>query len=148
MAIDTRDKRASAAGVALVFLLQPPLPDSSIAGVDKQHASNAYRGIAAAAPSLTLDDVKATTLGPGAHIQVDFGDDVAVPAVRADLTDCNTYKTLICTRIEYEASIGITNDYNAAIDLPPDFKTMICTRNEYSTPINTTNDFTASIRCT
>lgn len=48
MAIDTRDKRASAAGIALVFLLQPPLADGALNQGDRQQATNAYRGVLAA----------------------------------------------------------------------------------------------------
>lgn len=147
MAIDNRDKRASAAGVALVFLLQPPLPDGSISGVDKQHASNAYRGIAAAVPSVDLNDVQATQLGTTGTPQVYFPDDVAVTPAANDLRDCNVYKTLICTRIVYEVSITTTNDYDIQIDLPSDLKTMICTRNAHSVPITTTNDLNTPIGC-
>ena len=147
MAINTRDKRASAAGIALAFLIQPPLPDGGLTGVDKQHAGYAYRGIAAAAPSLDLDGDQATTLGPGAHIQTYFPDDVAVTPTSADLRDCNVLKTLICTRIEYQANISLANDYNVPIEFPADLKTMICTRNEYSTPIGTTNEYQTMIGC-
>ena len=47
MAIDTRDRRASAAGVLLPFNNQPPLPDGGLTGDDKQHVGYAYRGISA-----------------------------------------------------------------------------------------------------
>lgn len=148
MAIDTRDKRASAAGIALVFLLQPPLPDGSITGVDKQHACNAYRGIAAAAPSLSLDGDKASTLGPGAHIQTDFPDDIAVPAISTDLTDCYVYEAQICTRLEFNTPISLVNDYDAQIDLPGDYLAQICAlRNEFDTQIDTENDFSTQIGC-
>ena len=51
MAVDTRDKRASAVGFVLTSRLAPPLPDGSFNQADRQHIAYSYRGILATAPS-------------------------------------------------------------------------------------------------
>jgi hypothetical protein len=45
MAVDTKNKRASALGATLVFLTFVPAPDGTITGVDKQHIAGFYSGI-------------------------------------------------------------------------------------------------------
>lgn len=49
MAIDTRDRRASAMACGLLFFLQPVLADGSVAiAADRQHLIGHYRGISVA----------------------------------------------------------------------------------------------------
>ena len=55
MAIDTRSKRASSAGVMLPFLLTPPTPDGTVDQGDRQHGAWMYSGILAAALAAGLD---------------------------------------------------------------------------------------------
>lgn len=52
MAIDTRDKRASAGACALVWLVALPTPDSTISAADRAHSAGFYAGIAAGTPSI------------------------------------------------------------------------------------------------
>lgn len=47
MALDTRDKRASAVGWGLAALLVLPAPDSTVDQGDRQHTAATYRGISA-----------------------------------------------------------------------------------------------------
>lgn len=56
MALDTRDKRASAINVASPWRGLLPVPDGSLNQADRQHVAFLYRGIAAggAAPAPTL----------------------------------------------------------------------------------------------
>lgn len=44
--LDTRSKRASSVGIALSFVLAPPLPDGTISLGDRQHIAISYSGIA------------------------------------------------------------------------------------------------------
>lgn len=53
MAIDTEDKRRSAASRGL-WKRCFPVPDGTISGVDKQHAASRYRGIAAGIPAAAV----------------------------------------------------------------------------------------------
>ena len=53
MAIDSRSKRASAAGILLPWLLVPVLPDGTLDQGDRQHIAWSYSGIAAAGPAQT-----------------------------------------------------------------------------------------------
>ena len=46
--LDTRSKRASSAGIALAFVLAPPLPDGTLTQGDRQHIAVSYSGILAA----------------------------------------------------------------------------------------------------
>lgn len=147
MAVDTRDKRASALGVGRPGLFQTPTPDGTLSTLDRQQVCFSYRGIAAAAPSVDLEAVQATRLGLDGVPNTFFPDDVSVPAASTDLRDCYTYKTLICTRNEYEALISAVNDLNTQIDLPADLKIVICTRNAYSIPITTDNDYETNLGC-
>lgn len=62
MPVDTRDKRASAIGVAQYYLVQGPLPDGTLNAGDRQHVAMSYRGIAADAPP---------ALGP--HMDANWG---------------------------------------------------------------------------
>lgn len=48
MALDTRNKRASAIGAGLAFLVMLPAPDGTVAAADRIHATGLYAGIAAA----------------------------------------------------------------------------------------------------
>lgn len=45
--LDSRSKRASSAGIALAFVLAPPLPDGTISQGDRQHIAVSYSGILA-----------------------------------------------------------------------------------------------------
>lgn len=45
MAIDSRDKRASAIGLALAWARTAPVPDGTLSAADRQHIAGAYRGI-------------------------------------------------------------------------------------------------------
>lgn len=69
MALDSRDKRASALGIGLAFLFGALTPDGSISAADRQHIAGAYRGVlvAEATPSGDIDtrDKRASTLGIG-----------------------------------------------------------------------------------
>ena len=56
MAVDTRDKRASAIGL-IPWLLQGPTPDAAFSQADRQQIAFTYRGILATAPtSYTFPD--------------------------------------------------------------------------------------------
>jgi hypothetical protein len=55
VAVDTRSKRASSAGVLLPFILTPPAPDGTIDQGDRQHGAWMYSGILAAAAAAGLD---------------------------------------------------------------------------------------------
>ena len=46
MAIDSRNKRASAGACGLVFLVALPTPDSTIDAADRAHSAGFYSGIA------------------------------------------------------------------------------------------------------
>ena len=48
MALDTRNKRASAVGLALAWRMVLPHPDGTIATADRQQAALCYAGIATA----------------------------------------------------------------------------------------------------
>ena len=48
--LDTRSKRASSAGIALAFILSPPLPDGALDQGDRQHIAVSYSGILAGSP--------------------------------------------------------------------------------------------------
>lgn len=57
MAIDSRDKRASAS--ALIYGMPrfagpAPTPDGTISAADRMHITGFYRGIAAAAPAVAV----------------------------------------------------------------------------------------------
>lgn len=56
MAIDTRDKRASAISSALPWRGLWPLPDGALDQGDRQHVASMYRGIAAGAPAASGGD--------------------------------------------------------------------------------------------
>lgn len=45
--LDTRSKRASSVGIALAFVLAPPLPDGTLSQGDRQHIAVSYSGILA-----------------------------------------------------------------------------------------------------
>lgn len=47
MALDTRDKRASAVHVSLPWRGVLPAPDGSVGGADRQQSAFLYRGVAA-----------------------------------------------------------------------------------------------------
>jgi hypothetical protein len=47
--LDTRSKRASSVGIALAFILSPPLPDAALSQGDRQHIAVSYSGILAGA---------------------------------------------------------------------------------------------------
>lgn len=51
MALDTRNKRASAVGLALAWRMVLPHPDGTIATADRQQAALCYAGIDADAPT-------------------------------------------------------------------------------------------------
>jgi hypothetical protein len=51
--MDTRSKRASSVGIALVFILSPVLPDATLDQGDRQHMAWSYSGIASEAASDT-----------------------------------------------------------------------------------------------
>ena len=51
MALDTRDKRASALGIDLKWLHVYPNPDGAISQLDRQQIAGKYSGIAAAGGS-------------------------------------------------------------------------------------------------
>lgn len=51
MALDTRDKRASATAAGLLALMAPPLPDgAALSSGDRLHVGALYRGIAVSPP--------------------------------------------------------------------------------------------------
>jgi len=52
MDLDTREKRASALGVALAFRLALPLPDGTVDATDRPHLAGAYMGITSSAPTI------------------------------------------------------------------------------------------------
>lgn len=59
MAVDTRNKRASALGVALAVTLTLPAPDGTVGQPDRQHAAYSYAGIEAAEENIgTVADVE------------------------------------------------------------------------------------------
>jgi hypothetical protein len=60
MAVDTRQKRASAIGLGLAALLVLPAPDGTIDQADRQQAASAYAGILAA-PSVEIPGDIVTT---------------------------------------------------------------------------------------
>lgn len=60
MAVDTRNKRASAIGIGLALRLVLPAPDASVDQPDRQQVSYSYAGISAQA--LSVLDLCATTV--------------------------------------------------------------------------------------
>ena len=50
MAIDTRNRRASAGACGLVMLVALPIPDGTIGAADRAHSAGFYAGIALDAP--------------------------------------------------------------------------------------------------
>ena len=54
MAIDTRDKRASAISAGIPFIVIAPLADGTIDAGDRQMVADVYSGIAADAPVISL----------------------------------------------------------------------------------------------
>lgn len=67
MAIDSEQKRKSAATVAMVWNGPSVVPSGTIAGADRQHIAWSYSGIAAAAPG-GLSFPIFTEEGPGSLI--------------------------------------------------------------------------------
>jgi len=53
VAIDTRDKRASALACGLPWLVPLPTPDGTIGAADRAHSAGFYAGIAVGAPAAT-----------------------------------------------------------------------------------------------
>lgn len=70
--LDTRSKRASSVGIALSFVLAPPLPDGTIGQGDRQHIAVSYSGILA---GVTETDVQETRLvrSGGTRLRVSGG---------------------------------------------------------------------------
>lgn len=66
--MNTRDRRASALGCGLAFLVSLPLPDAALNQGDRQHAVALYRGILAGAPvapvEINLCDAETVSLVP------------------------------------------------------------------------------------
>ena len=148
MAIDTRNKRASAAGVALPFLTQYPLPDGTISGDDFQHSGFAYRGIAADAPGSAKATTHVTTLGEHGYMKVPRPAGTYIKDPNADrIKDCYTYKTLISFRNTFDVPITMVLDYETDIDVPGDFKVCMGFRNTFDVPINTDTDLDTNIGC-
>jgi hypothetical protein len=70
--VNTRDRRASALGCGLAFLVSLPLPDgAALDQGDRQHAVALYRGILADSPAvatpINLCDAENTNLAPALH---------------------------------------------------------------------------------
>lgn len=70
MAIDSRNKRASALGFGLVCLLQLPLADGTIDVADRQQMSSAYSGIAATGSNINTRDRRASASVVGQTWQI------------------------------------------------------------------------------
>lgn len=54
MALDTETERRSVLGMALTFLVVAPVPDGTIAAVDREHITGIYAGIAPGSAPTTL----------------------------------------------------------------------------------------------
>ena len=63
MAIDSRNKRASALGLAFALLVQLPLADGAVSTTDRQQVAGSYAGTVPLSPSLTSREVRAGALG-------------------------------------------------------------------------------------
>ena len=61
MAINTRDRRASAGACGLVMLVALPTPDSTIGAADRAHSAGFYAGISVGAVA-SLDAVPGFTI--------------------------------------------------------------------------------------
>jgi len=82
MAVDTETKRRSVLAATIMALAVAPVPDGTVAAVDRQHIVGIYGGIAAGAPgvSTTAIHIFATgTVGPNSAS--DSGDNVLVAGV-------------------------------------------------------------------
>jgi hypothetical protein len=90
--MDTRNKRASALGIALAFRIVFPNPDGSLAAsADRQQSAYCYAGIDAASIT-SFDAFCDTTL-------VDTNEDRTMSDTNEDrsITDTNEDRTLECT---------------------------------------------------
>lgn len=71
--LDTRSKRASSIGIGLLFILAPPLPDTTLNQGDRQHVAVSYAGILASAaedqPVLRLCNPFAVNLNPARRVR-------------------------------------------------------------------------------
>ena len=68
MAINTRDRRASAGACGLVMLVALPIPDGTIGAADRAHSAGFYAGIALDAP-VSLVAVPDSTIQPPAQVR-------------------------------------------------------------------------------
>lgn len=86
MAIDSRNKRASAGACGLVFLVALPTPDGTIGAADRVHSAGFYSGIAVEAPAISPFDggVALPTLVYGGGVDAPtlvYGGGVAPPTI-------------------------------------------------------------------
>ena len=57
MAVDTEAKRRSALGMVIMALAIAPVPDGTVAAVDREHIIGIYAGIAPSSPAVDTDNI-------------------------------------------------------------------------------------------
>lgn len=131
MAVDTRNKRASAFGIALGFIVQLPLADGTIAAADRAQQTYTYSGITVSAPVTGKAATHVTKLGTHGYMKVPVADGSFTKDPNAAfLRDICTLESLICTR-----AVTLSTDIDTdVITLDCDItevvtlETLICTR--------------------
>ncbi len=64
MAVDTETKRRSALGMVIMALVVAPVPDNTVAAVDREHIIGIYAGIAPASPGVTTTAIHILSTSP------------------------------------------------------------------------------------
>ena len=63
MAVDTETKRRSALGMVIMALAIAPVPDGTVAAVDREHIIGIYAGIAPSSPAVDTDNIQIDSTG-------------------------------------------------------------------------------------
>ena len=79
MAVDTETKRRSVAGMLIAALAIAPVPDGTVAAVDREHIIGIYAGIAPSSPSVDTDNIHIYSTSKVEPVHVgDSGDNILV----------------------------------------------------------------------
>jgi len=79
MAVDTQTKRRSALGMVIMALAVAPVPDGTVAAVDREHIIGIYAGISPATPGVATTAIHIFSTSPiTSNFASDSGDNVLV----------------------------------------------------------------------
>ena len=79
MAVDTETKRRSALGMVIMALAIAPVPDGTIAAIDREHIIGIYAGIAPAAPGVSTTAIHILSISPIDPVHIaDTGDNLLI----------------------------------------------------------------------